>query len=93
MQQEQWIQEVMSSLEGLEKAEGNPYLATRVLARLEKPSTQQRTSLKPVLALASAAVLILLLNVVLWSRDIPDTGEPVTTATRVYDYDLTSIDY
>jgi hypothetical protein len=93
MQQEQWIREVMGSLEGLEKAEGNPYLATRVLARLEKPIGRQRTSLRPVLALASAAVLILLLNVFLWSRDLPDTGEQVTTATRVYDYDLTSIDY
>lgn len=93
MQQEQWIQEVMSSLEGLEKAQGNPYLATRVLARLEKPVTQQQTSLKPVLVLASAAFLILLLNVFLWSRDLPDTGEQVTTANRVYDYDLTSIDY
>lgn len=93
MQQEQWIREVMSSLEGLEKAQGNPYLATRVLARLEKPVTRHRTSLRPVLVLASAAFVILLLNVFLWSRDLPDTGEQVTTATRVYDYDLTSIDY
>ena len=93
MQQEQWIREVMSSLEGLEKVEGNPYLATRVLARLEKPVNLQRTSLMPVLALASAAFLILLLNVFLWSRDLPDTGDQVTTATRAYDYDLTSIDY
>lgn len=93
MQQEQWIRQVMSSLEGLEKAEGNPYLATRVLARLEKPVMQQRTSLKPVVALASAVFIFLIVNVFLWSRDLPDTGEQVTTVNRVYDYDLTSIDY
>jgi hypothetical protein len=93
MQQEQWVNEVMSSLGGLQKAEGNPFLHTRVLARLDGSSTVQRGSLKPLYALASVVLLVLMLNVFLWNQSGNRSVENSAVSTAVSEYDLTAIDY
>jgi hypothetical protein len=93
MQQEQWVNEVMSSLGGLQKAEGNPFLHTRVLATLEGTTPLKRGALKPLYALASVVLVVLMLNVFLWNK--ADTGsiENSAISTAVSEYDLTAIDY
>jgi hypothetical protein len=94
MQQQQWINEVISSLEGLQKTEGNPYMHTRVLARLENDVQAKKVSFKTVYALASVVLLVLLLNVFFWNQSGTDSIDNSTvTTTTAQEYDLTSIDY
>jgi hypothetical protein len=94
MQQEQWINEVMGSLEGLQKVQGNPYLHTRVLAKLEKAVPVKKGSLQLLYALASVVILVLMLNVFFWNQSGEDATETTTVSTTaVQEYDLTAIDY
>lgn len=58
MENERWKEEVMQSLQGLKKAEPNPFLFTRIQARMEKkygrvPSWQVQ--------LATGALIVLLI--------------------------------
>ncbi|HEX4957400.1 MAG TPA: hypothetical protein VFV46_04430 [Lacibacter sp.] len=93
MQQDQWVNEVLGSLEGLQKAPGNPYLHTRVLAALDTTTPIKRGPLKPLYALASLVLILLLLNVFLWSETGSASPENNSVTTTVSEYDLTAIDY
>jgi hypothetical protein len=94
MQQEQWINEVMKSLNGLKKEEGNPFLHTRVMAKLEKPNAEKGYNLKPVYILSMFAILVLLLNVFSWTGNrVTNEQDSVTTLTTTNDYELTDTDY
>lgn len=93
MQKEQWINEVMSSLEGLQKDEGNPYLHTRVLAKLQNTTPVRSLSPKPLYALAATVLAVIVLNLFLWNQPFSDNSEQDTTSTVVNEYDLTTIDY
>ena len=87
--QEQWINEVMGSLEGIQPAEGNPYLHTRVLARLQKTSGRQPVKVKWVYAMASVFVVMLLLNVMGWNTTSnSDEQDTVDIETVINEYEL-----
>ncbi len=92
MQQEQWINEVMNSLDGLEKSKGNPFLHTRVMSKLAIQDSK-KISFKPLYALASLVIFIMMLNVFLWNQ--PDTGavDNNSVSSAMTEYDLTTIDY
>jgi uncharacterized protein (DUF2267 family) len=94
MQQEQWINEVMNSLKGIQKAEGNTFLHTRVLASLQNKLPAKKEALLSIYALSMTVAAVLVLNAILWSQPITTTPETDTTSvTMANDYDLTSIDY
>jgi|SRR5688572_33050210 hypothetical protein len=87
--QEQWINEVMGSLEGIQPAEGNPYLHTRVLARLQKTPGRQPVKVKWVYAMASVFVVMLLLNVMGWNTSSnSDDQDTVDIETVINEYEL-----
>jgi hypothetical protein len=87
--QEQWINEVMGSLEGIQPAEGNPYLHTRVLARLQKTTSRQPVKVKWVYAMASVFVVMLLLNVMGWNTSSSsDDQDTVDIETVINEYEL-----
>jgi hypothetical protein len=59
---EKWVNEVMGSLEGMERAEGNPFLYGKVMSRLEKrevADVASSGSFLPKWALAGVLVLVL----------------------------------
>jgi hypothetical protein len=94
MQQEQWINEVMSSIKGIQKAPGNPYLHTRVLARLGQSNAVQKEVPRLLYAMAAVAIIIVMMNGFLWIEQDAVLPEANTTSTTVVsEYDLTSIDY
>jgi hypothetical protein len=93
MKQDQWIKEVMGSLKGLQKAEGNPFLHTRVLAKLENAKSSKSGALKIVYALGSFVLVLLMLNLFLWSQPDFTATENNTVSTTVNEYDLTAIEY
>lgn len=88
--QEQWIDEIMGSLQGIQPAEGNPYLYTRVLARLQSPITRQPIQLKWVYAIVTVFVFMLVLNVLGWNASTSSDDSVSTTGieTVINEYDL-----
>ena len=94
MQQEQWINEVMNSLTGLQKQEGNPFLHTRVMAKLQQPTAVKTYGLRPVYILSMIAAVVLLLNVFSWTgTTVTNEQDAVTQVNTVTDYELPSTDY
>lgn len=86
--QEQWIDEVMGSLQGMQPAEGNPYLHTRVLARLKQAPARQAVQVKWVYAVATVFVLMFILNVVGWNTLSSDDQDTTDIETVINEYDL-----
>jgi hypothetical protein len=89
--QEQWVDEVMGSLQGMRAAEGNPYLHTRVMARLQQQlPDRQPVQLKWVYAMAGIFTIMLLLNVLGWSNNNSSestTGVDIETVINEYNTD------
>ena len=75
--QEQWINEVMGSLEGIQPSEGNPYLHTRVLARLQQNPARQPVKLTWVYATVTVFVFMLVLNVLGWNASSNSDDSPI----------------
>ncbi len=91
--QEQWIDEVLGSLQGMQAAEGNPHLHTRVLARLQQNSSRQPVQVKWVYAMAGIFTIMLLLNVIGWtSSATTDSNSSVDIEIVINEYD-TDISY
>lgn len=89
--QEQWINEVMESLQDIKPADGNPYLHTRVMARVKLNTARQPVQVKWVFAVASVFVVMLLLNVLGWNWNTSsgtDDIETVGIETVINDYQL-----
>ena len=90
--QEQWINEVMESLQGIKPADGNPYLHTRVMTRVKMNPARQPVQVKWVFAVASVFVVMLVLNVLGWSwnnnSSTVDDMETVGIETVINDYQL-----
>lgn len=94
MQQKEWINEVMNSLSGLKKQEGNPFLHTRVLAKLQESTAQKNYSLRPVYILSILALFVLTLNVFIWTGKVATNEQDVvSTLNTANDYELTITDY
>ncbi|MFY7839293.1 MAG: hypothetical protein ACOVP7_03405 [Lacibacter sp.] len=87
--QEQWVNEAMASLQGMQAAEGNPYLHTRVMARLQQQlPDRQPVQVKWVYAMAGVFTIMLLLNVMGWSSsNATDNSSGVDIETVINEYD------
>ncbi len=87
MEKEKRINEILNAFEGVQPAEGNPFLATRVLQRIrtlqELPRARQWR-----LALVMAAVILLNLITI---RQLHHPSEPSGNAARALasDYSIT----
>ncbi len=87
--QEQWIDEVMGSLQGIQPAEGNPYLHTRILARLQQNPARQAVQVKWVYTVAIAFTAMLLLNVMGWNMSFSNNDQDsVDIETVINEYEL-----
>ena len=86
--QEQWIDEVMGSLQDIQPAEGNPYLHTRVLARLKQTPARQAIQVKWVYAVATVFVLMFILNVVGWNTLSTEDQDTTDIETVINEYEL-----
>lgn len=88
--QEQWIDEIMGSLQQMQPAQGNPHLHTRVMARLQNPVSWQPIQLKWVYATVTVFIFMLVLNVLGWnsSGTTEDTLSTIGIETVINEYDL-----
>lgn len=91
--QEQWMDEVLSSLQGMQAAEGNPHLHTRVMARLQQQlPDRQPVQVKWVYAMVGIFALMVLLNVLGWSNgngtSESTTGVDIESVINEYNTDI-----
>lgn len=68
MHKEKWIEEVMQSTKGMQPAEANPFLATRVEAKLRQPTASARLSLRWIYLSAAAMIILLIMNLSVLQR-------------------------
>lgn len=89
---EKWIDEVMSSLQQMQPAEGNPHLHTRVMAKLSQPIARRPLQAKWVYAFSAVFTLMLLLNVLGWNNSSSSNDgistQPVDIETVITEYSL-----
>lgn len=67
MEKEQWINEVMGSIKNQSQAEANPFMHTRVLAKL-KSADDTKMPVRWVFALSLCIAVLLCFNVVLFTQ-------------------------
>jgi len=99
---QQEIEKTLQSLDGVQRAEANPYLFTRIKARMEKNTSWERISSfvsRPVIAFATLLLIMAINAFVLFSsgkNEGTGTGEIAVTdiadeynssATTIYDYE------
>lgn len=67
---EQWIQEVLDAVKNRTDATGNPWLHTRVLARIDaaRPAAAARLSPKWILAATAGFCMLVMVNILGLSR-------------------------
>lgn len=91
MNREQWIDEVLQTAKTLNRAESNPYLHTRVRAKLE-PAAAKRMPVRWVLAAVAPVLVLLALNIQLWRKPAPQKSMPgIDNVLRDYDLDETAL--
>lgn len=93
MEKEQYITEILNSLCGIKKTEGNSFLHTKVLAKLEKTNKTEKLPLKLVYVFATCFVMLLAIHIFWWDEFTNQTTNNSTTTSIANEYDLTSIDY
>jgi len=74
MKKEKWIDDIIRSGKNIQPVEANPFLATRVEAKLHLLSEKVTSSQIPirwVYASAFAMMALLIINVVLWNHSTP----------------------
>lgn len=91
---ENWIEDVMGSLQAMQPAEGNPHLHTRVMAKLNQSAARQPLQLKWVYAFSAVFAMMLMLNVLGWNNssiepsDTAGVSQPSAIETVISDYGL-----
>jgi hypothetical protein len=91
MNKEKWIDEVLQSAKGIQPVESNPYLASKVEARLQTPSPN-KISLRWVYATAAIMLVILTVNVAAW-RHTATNNQSSPVQQLVHEYDLSNHDF
>ena len=66
MNKEKWINEVLQSVKEIRPVSSNPYMATRIEAKLKQPSPLNKLSLQWVYASAAIMLLLLVMNISVW---------------------------
>ena len=99
---QQEVEKTLQSLDGVQRAEANPYLFTRIKARMEKNTSWEHISSfvsRPVIAFATLLLIMAINAFVLFStgkNEGTGTGEIAVTdiadeynssATTIYDYE------
>lgn len=86
--QDQWIDDVLSSLKNVQETETNPHLHTRVMAKLNSSVARQPLNLKWVYAFTSIVLIMIVLNVFSWNSSLDTTPQTNDIETVVNDYNL-----
>lgn len=86
MNKDQWIDEVMESAMGITRVSINPFLHTRVKAKLEVPPA--KISLQWAFVALAPVMILLFLNVSLWRKPVQqENNDGLEQVIRAYSLD------
>jgi len=85
---QQEIEQTLQSLDGLKRAEANPFLFTRIQARMNKKSSRWEERAfsflsRPAIAVAIVVVVMVVNGWALWGNSASGSNETVTADTNV----------
>ena len=92
LKQDDWIKAVMGSLDGIKRAEANPYLRSKILTRLEAKKNKV-APVRMISGIGLGLVLLVLLNFTgIWihkkKKNLASENGPTTAEQIIADYDL-----
>jgi hypothetical protein len=93
MEREKWIDEILQSAKQIESIESNPYLPTRIEARLQQPVASSKIKLSYAVAALSLLLVILLVNVAVWRGSIAGLKQNNSIENLVKEYGWNITDF
>jgi hypothetical protein len=98
MNKENWIGEILEAAKQLPTVPSNPYLASRIEARLQnEKKTRGKLSLQWVYVSVTAMLIVIVVNIVIWkSNERPARMAGIDQLVHEYGFsgdDLYSFDY
>lgn len=92
MIKEKWIEDILQSAKAIQPVSSNPYMATRIEAKLEKAAPVNILPLRWVYASATVLVLLLVLNITIWRGNTSSAKETSGVQQLMLDYGWSSND-
>ncbi len=90
MKKEKWIDEILATAKEIRPVESNPYLASRIDAKLNDGIPINKLSLRWVFV--SAALILLTLNIMVWRNSIqPSTVSNLQQLIQEYGWASTDL--
>lgn len=78
MNKEKWIDDIVKMAKAVQPVSSNPWMATRIEARLQEPVTINKVSLQWLMASAAVMILLVTMNITILRKNIP--GQPAASA-------------
>jgi hypothetical protein len=92
MNKEKWINEILQSAKGIQPVASNPYMATRIEARLQEAPAVNKISVRWVFVSTAVMLLVLALNIAIWNSSAR-TNKISDLQQLVNEYGFTSNDF
>ena len=73
MKKEKWIEDVLQSAKAVKPVASNPYLASRIEAKLWQTPVERNMPLRLVYVSAVAIMFLLMVNITVWSSKTPSS--------------------
>lgn len=87
MNKEKWIDDIVKMAKAVQPVSSNPWMATRIEARLQAPVTINKVSLQWLMASAAVMILLVTMNITILRKNIPE--QPAASAavqSVIYEY-------
>ena len=91
MNKEKWIEEILQTAKDIKPVAPNPYMATRIEAKLQQAEPINKLPLRWVYISAAAMLLLLLINVAVW-RNTSSTQQTSSVQQLIQEYGWNSND-
>jgi hypothetical protein len=78
MNKEKWIDDIVKMAEAVQPVSSNPWMATRIEARLQEPVTINKVSLQWLMASAALMIFLVVVNITLLRKNMAE--QPAASA-------------
>jgi hypothetical protein len=85
MDKEKWIEEILQSTKGIRPVSSDPYMATRIEAKLQKPVVS-KLPMQWVYVSAAAMLLLLITNIMIMRRGVSTQAESSGVSQLMKEY-------
>lgn len=79
MNKEKWIDDIVKMAKAVQPVSSNPWMATRIEARLQEPVTINKVSLQWLMASAALMIFLVVVNITLLRKNMAE--QPAASAT------------